>query len=67
MSHPTATPAIPIPYDALSAFCQRHRVRKLMLFGSVLRDGRGTPRPYISPFDNIMLANAVTINAAPRI
>lgn len=29
---------IAIPGEALAAFCRRHRVRRLALFGSVLRD-----------------------------
>jgi hypothetical protein len=29
---------IDIPYDEIAAFCQRHHIRKLALFGSVLRD-----------------------------
>lgn len=29
---------IPIPYDAIAAFCERHHIRKLSLFGSVLRE-----------------------------
>ena len=29
---------IAIPHDAITAFCQRHRIRRLSLFGSVLRD-----------------------------
>jgi len=32
------TPHLTIPYAALRAFCERHPVRKLSLFGSVLRD-----------------------------
>ena len=32
---------IPIPPDALEAFCQKWRVRELSLFGSVLRDDFG--------------------------
>jgi hypothetical protein len=32
---------IAIPSDALAQFCQRHRIRKLALFGSVLRDDFG--------------------------
>jgi uncharacterized protein len=33
-------PALPltIPYEAIAAFCQRNHIRKLALFGSVLRD-----------------------------
>jgi predicted nucleotidyltransferase len=27
-----------IPYDAIAEFCERHHIRKLALFGSVLRD-----------------------------
>ena len=27
-----------IPYDEIAAFCERHHIRKLSLFGSVLRD-----------------------------
>ncbi len=30
--------AIPIPYEEIAAFCKRHHIRKLSLFGSVLRD-----------------------------
>ena len=30
-------PAIPIPLDRVVAFCRRHGVRRLALFGSVLR------------------------------
>src|SRR5690606_12055739 len=30
--------AIPIPYQALAAFCEAHHIRRLWLFGSVLRD-----------------------------
>jgi len=29
---------IAIPRDQIAAFCQKHRIRKLSLFGSVLRD-----------------------------
>jgi predicted nucleotidyltransferase len=29
---------IQIPHDKLTEFCQRHHIRKLSLFGSVLRD-----------------------------
>lgn len=29
---------IPIPREAIAAFCRRHHIRKLSLFGSVLRD-----------------------------
>lgn len=34
----TTRARIPIPYDEIAAFCQRHRIRTLALFGSVLRD-----------------------------
>ncbi len=27
-----------IPYDEIAAFCERHHIRRLSLFGSVLRD-----------------------------
>jgi len=27
-----------LPREAIAAFCQRHRIRRLALFGSVLRD-----------------------------
>jgi uncharacterized protein len=27
-----------IPHDQIAAFCQKHRIRKLSLFGSVLRE-----------------------------
>jgi hypothetical protein len=29
---------IPVPQDQLAEFCRKHHVRKLSLFGSVLRD-----------------------------
>ncbi len=32
-----ARAAVEIPKSAVSEFCQRHRIRKLALFGSVLR------------------------------
>ncbi len=35
------TPVIAIPGDKVDAFCQRNHVRKLALFGSVLRDDFG--------------------------
>ena len=31
-------PAIEIPRDQIADFCRRHRIRKLALFGPVLRD-----------------------------
>ncbi len=35
-------PKISIPPDQLVELCQRHRIRRLSLFGSVLRDDFGT-------------------------
>jgi predicted nucleotidyltransferase len=32
---------IPIPLDAIAEFCRRNHIRKLSLFGSVLRDDFG--------------------------
>jgi predicted nucleotidyltransferase len=34
----TASKNIVIPKDKIAEFCQRHHIRKLSLFGSVLRD-----------------------------
>jgi len=34
----TRQPPINVPYDALAEFCQRHYIRYLALFGSILRD-----------------------------
>jgi predicted nucleotidyltransferase len=34
-------PHLTISQDELAAFCQRHHIRKLALFGSVLRDDFG--------------------------
>lgn len=31
-------PVIDLPKEKISAFCQRHHIRKLALFGSALRD-----------------------------
>jgi hypothetical protein len=33
--------AIPIPFERLQAFCERHAIRKMALFGSVLREDFG--------------------------
>jgi uncharacterized protein len=35
------SPHISIDRDAVSAFCRRHHIRRLALFGSVLRDDFG--------------------------
>ncbi len=35
------SPTIDIPKDKLAAFCRKHHIRKLSLFGSVLRDDFG--------------------------
>lgn len=32
---------IPIPMDEIAEFCRRHHIRRLALFGSVLRDDFG--------------------------
>lgn len=29
---------VPVSYEAIAEFCQRHHIRRLALFGSVLRD-----------------------------
>ncbi len=34
-------PKITIPGDEIAGFCERHHIRKLSLFGSVLRDDFG--------------------------
>jgi len=34
-------PNIDIPRDAIAEFCRRHHIRRLALFGSVLRDDFG--------------------------
>ena len=36
-----STAHIPIPMDEIQAFCRRHHIRRLALFGSVLRDDFG--------------------------
>jgi len=33
---------IPLPHDELAAFCGRHHIRRLALFGSVIRDDFGS-------------------------
>jgi len=35
------SPRIPIDRERIAAFCRRHHIRKLALFGSVLRDNFG--------------------------
>lgn len=37
-SHHVKQVGIEMPHDKLTAFCRRHSIRKLSLFGSVLRD-----------------------------
>jgi predicted nucleotidyltransferase len=37
-------PNIALPNDAIAEFCQRHHIRRLALFGSVLRDDSSHPR-----------------------
>ena len=32
---------VPVPVDAIAEFCRRYHIRKLSLFGSVLRDDFG--------------------------
>ena len=34
----SVSPQIPIDRDAVTAFCRRHHIKRLALFGSVLRD-----------------------------
>ena len=36
-----AVPTIQIPRDRIAEFCRRHHIRRLSLFGSVLRDDFG--------------------------
>lgn len=38
---PTAYHGLTIPADRLADFCRRHRIRRMALFGSVLRDDFG--------------------------
>jgi hypothetical protein len=38
MSLQPAKPRIELPRDQLAAFCQRNHIRRLSLFGSILRD-----------------------------
>ena len=35
------TPRLPMPEEAIAAFCRKHRIRQFLLFGSVLRDDFG--------------------------
>lgn len=43
IAHPSTrlAPQILIPHKQIAAFCQRHHIRKLALFGSVLREDFG--------------------------
>ncbi|MCC6612575.1 MAG: nucleotidyltransferase family protein [Anaerolineae bacterium] len=38
MTTSPTTPAIDLPLDSIATFCERHHIRKMMLFGSVLRE-----------------------------
>jgi predicted nucleotidyltransferase len=35
---PMGAPRLPLPAEKIAEFCRRHRIQKLSLFGSVLRD-----------------------------
>jgi len=37
----TGTPHAPVPYDEIGQICRKHQIRKLSLFGPVLRDDFG--------------------------
>jgi predicted nucleotidyltransferase len=47
------TPQIPIPKEKLAEFCRKHHIRKLSLFGSVLRPdfGPGSDVDVLVEFD----------------
>jgi predicted nucleotidyltransferase len=62
--------AIAIPHDDLAAFCRRHHIRRLSLFGSVLRDDFGPesdvdvlvefePDAHITYFDLVDIQDAL--------
>jgi predicted nucleotidyltransferase len=36
-----STPVIAVPHDEIAAFCRKHSIRRLSLFGSVLRPDFG--------------------------
>jgi uncharacterized protein len=40
--NPAAQLPLPIPQQAIHDFCRRHHIRKLSLFGSILRDDFGS-------------------------
>jgi predicted nucleotidyltransferase len=46
-------PRIPVPREALAELCRRHHIRRLALFGSVLRDdfGPGSDVDVLIEFD----------------
>jgi len=37
----TGTPHVPVPYDDIGRICRKYHIRKLSLFGSVLREDFG--------------------------
>ena len=41
VAHMRTTYPIPIPHEAIAEFCRRNHIRKLSLFGSILRDDFG--------------------------
>lgn len=41
------SPRVSIDRDAVSAFCQRHHITRLALFGSVLREDFGPDSVYV--------------------
>jgi predicted nucleotidyltransferase len=41
LTNKQAQPGTTMPTDQLAEFCQRHHIRKLSLFGSILRDDFG--------------------------
>ena len=46
--------SIEIPKDEIAAFCQRNRIRRMALFGSVLRDDFG-PESDVDVLDEVDL------------
>jgi predicted nucleotidyltransferase len=52
------SPTLPIPYDAIIRFCEKHRLRRFALFGSVLRND-------FSPHSDVDILVEFDPNAVP--
>jgi len=63
-----AKPKIDIPADEIAAFCRRHHIRSLSLFGSVLREdfGPGSDADVLVEFEPDAQVGFITLSRMQR-